>query len=131
LAIGNSVTAENGNMSGPTNQGVSYRISGRESETWDNYQEGSPRVVVIPSVQITTSENENTSSQENSNSNNSSEESNSDNLIVTKLGVYFLDAVGGNGNDCYVTCHYLGDSSEFEVTPVTEYNLKNKIEVNN
>ncbi|NLI94014.1 MAG: hypothetical protein GX434_17995 [Peptococcaceae bacterium] len=48
LTVGQSVDTEPGNMKGPTDTGVSYRINKDPTATFSTVQKGSPRIVVVP-----------------------------------------------------------------------------------
>lgn len=89
LRIGDMVTTEPGNMSGPTNNGINYRISGHEDETYTTYAPNSPRVVTVPIIAYLPHGR--------------------DNVPIVGFSKFFLEEVGGHGQNCYVTATYLGD----------------------
>jgi len=51
LEIGDEVDTEPGNMKGPTESGVRYRINQDPYSTFDNFPKNSPRVVYVPIVE--------------------------------------------------------------------------------
>ncbi|MEW5767511.1 MAG: TadE family protein [bacterium] len=89
LRIGDDVTTEPGNMSGPTNEGINYRIAGHEDETYTTYTPGSPRVVTVPIIAYLPEGR--------------------DEVPIVGFSKFFLEEVEGQGQDCYVTATYLGD----------------------
>ncbi|MDI6793202.1 MAG: TadE/TadG family type IV pilus assembly protein [bacterium] len=89
LRIGDMVTTEPGNMSGPTNDGIDYRMSGHEDETYTTYQPHSSRVVTVPIIDHLPQGR--------------------DEVTILGFSKFFLEEVGGQGNNCYVTATYLGD----------------------
>lgn len=91
LNIGDIVTTEPGNMSGPTNDGINARIQGHEDETYSDYPTSSPRVVTIPIVE--------------------SIPKGRDKVTILGFARFFLEEVGGQGNDCYIVATYLGDGA--------------------
>lgn len=50
LRVGDWVSTEPGNMVGPTDQGVSYRINQDPTVTFSTVQQDSPRIVIIPII---------------------------------------------------------------------------------
>ena len=48
LSVGQWITTETGNMAGPTETGVDYRISQDPSATYDTAGKDSPRIIVVP-----------------------------------------------------------------------------------
>lgn len=50
LKVGDTVYTEPGNIAGPTQQAIQYLISEDPLSTYDNFQNGSPRLLVIPVV---------------------------------------------------------------------------------
>ncbi|MBC8014151.1 MAG: Tad domain-containing protein, partial [Sporomusaceae bacterium] len=50
LSIGDWVSTEPGNMSGPTGNGVEYRISLDPTATFATVQKGSPRILIVPII---------------------------------------------------------------------------------
>jgi hypothetical protein len=89
LKVGDIILTEPGNNSGPTNRGINARISGHEDETYSDYSTSSPRVVTIPIVDHLP-------------------EGRAE-VRVIGFGKFFLEEVGGAGNNCYIVATYLGD----------------------
>jgi hypothetical protein len=48
LTVGQSVDTETGDMKGPTDRGVEFRIDKDPTATFDTVQKGSPRIIIIP-----------------------------------------------------------------------------------
>ena len=46
--VGEWILTEPGVMEGPTVEGVNYRMTGHEDETYDNHPDDSPRIVICP-----------------------------------------------------------------------------------
>jgi len=97
ISIGEWVSTEPGNMSGPTGNGVEYRINLDPGATFATVQKGSPRILVVP---IIDSLDVNGRSQ----------------VQIVGFAAFFLESVGGQGNKNYVTGRFIqtvmsGDSS--------------------
>ncbi|HHV34554.1 MAG TPA: hypothetical protein GXX59_03110 [Syntrophomonadaceae bacterium] len=52
LEWGDPIITENGNMIGPTEEGIKARCAGHEKCTFDNHEEGCPRVVIVPVCEV-------------------------------------------------------------------------------
>lgn len=105
LRIGDWISTEPGNMSGPTSQGVDYRISLDPTATFLTVEKGSPRMVVVPVI-------------------DSLDVNGRSDVLIVGFAAFFLEGVGGHGNDNYVTGKFMemvmpGDIS----TEVTGYGL--------
>ena len=50
IKAGDWITTETGDMSGPTKQGVQYRISLDSTATFDSVEKGSPRIITVPVI---------------------------------------------------------------------------------
>lgn len=83
LRVGDWVSTEPGNMSGPTNKGVDYRISLDPAATFATVQKGSPRILIVPVID---SLDVNGRSQ----------------VQIVGFAAFFLEGVGGSGNKNYV-----------------------------
>ena len=83
LSIGDWVSTEPGNMSGPTGNGVDYRISLDKNATFKTVQKGSPRIFVVPII-------------------DSLEVNGRSQVQIVGFAVFFLEGVGGNGKNSYV-----------------------------
>lgn len=88
LRIGQRVPTETGNMSGPTAKGVRERIRNHENETYDTADKNSERLVVVPVI-------------------DSLEVNGSGEVTVVGFAMFFLEGVGGNGSDSYVTGRFI------------------------
>lgn len=84
LKIGQHVPTETGNMSGPTANGVRERIRNHENETYDTADKDSSRLVVVPVI-------------------DSLAVNGSGEVTIVGFAMFFLEGVGGNGTDSYVT----------------------------
>ena len=84
LSVGDWVSTEPGNMSGPTSQGVGDRISQDPSATFQTVQENSPRIVIVPVI-----------SELGGNGRHD--------VQIVGFAAFFLEGVGGQGNNNYVT----------------------------
>lgn len=105
LKIGDWVSTEPGNMSGPTSQGVDYRISLDPTATFATVEKGSPRIVIVPVI-------------------DSLDVHGRSDVLIVGFAAFFLEGVGGQGNNNYVTGEFMqmvmpGDIS----TEVADYGL--------
>lgn len=96
LKVGDIVPTETGNMSGPTEDGIEYRIQSCNHIpkcTYDHYVRGCPQVLLVPVIRpIKDSSNQVKEVQ------------------VVGFGAFFVEDVAGSGNECTVTgrfIHYL------------------------
>ena len=90
LTIGQVLDMENGNMSGPTMDGFTTRVSKcTDGCTPDNYLPGCPRVVYLPVVQVLPSKQ----------------------VKIISFAAFFLEECGGNGNNSYIKASYLNGVS--------------------
>lgn len=88
VQVGDWLTTEPGNMSGPTSQGVSYRVGLDPSATFDTVQKGSERIVTVPIISEL-GDNGRTEVQ------------------IVGFAAFFLEGVGGQGNNNYVYGKFL------------------------
>ncbi|PKM82422.1 MAG: hypothetical protein CVU89_05305 [Firmicutes bacterium HGW-Firmicutes-14] len=81
-----------GNKSGPTEQGIEDRINAcSEGCTWDDFEPGCPRVVIVPVYRDL----------------NPDDETGDNTLEVVGFAAVFLDRVDGNGNESRVWARYV------------------------
>lgn len=88
IKIGDWLATEPGNMSGPTEEGVEYRVNMDYTATFQTVQKDSARIIIVPiidSLQV----------------NGRSE------VQVVGFAGFFLEGVGGRGNDNYVYGRFL------------------------
>lgn len=86
LRAGDTVLVETGNMSGPTTQGVEYRIDQcRDGCTFENFQRDCPCLVIIPVVRVV-----------------DWEEGCPKCVQIRGFGAFFLEGVEGQGKDSNV-----------------------------
>jgi len=88
LRIGDWVSTQPGNMSGPTGNGVDYRISLDPTATFATVQKGSPRILVVPII-------------------DSLDVNGRSEVQIVGFAAFFLEGVGGQGNDNYVTGKFM------------------------
>ena len=101
LKVGDIVSTKPGNNSGPTTQGVIYRISQDSNSTFATVQSGSPRIIVIPIV--------------------SGDPQGRDNVTVVGFASFFLEGVGGSGVDNYVTGKFMREVLSGEIGVGTDF----------
>jgi Flp pilus assembly protein TadG len=86
LRVGDRIPIESGNMSGPTEQGVDHRIKQcKDGCTYKDFKPDCPRVMVVPMVSPVSSGK----------------------VEVTGFAAFFLEGVGGSGNDNYVSGRFV------------------------
>ena len=105
LDVGDWISTETGNMSGPTNQGVNYRIGLDRAATIATVAKDSPRIVVVPVI-------------------DSIEVNGRNEVLIVGFAAFFLEGTGGQGTDNYITGKFMqmvmpGDIS----ADVTSYGL--------
>lgn len=106
LVVGQWVDTEPGTMSGPTSDGVRYRISLDPYATFENVKPDSPRIIIVPII---------------------------DNLDVNGrqpvqivgFGAFFLEGVGGSGNQNYVTGRFIRMYIVGDQGTGTDYGVRN------
>ena len=86
--IGDWIQTETGNMAGPTNSGVSYRVSEDPGVSYTNVQEGSARIIIVPMLTSFTV-------------------SGRTDVQVAGFAAFFLEGVGKHGNEDYVIGSFL------------------------
>ena len=88
LTVGQVLDMESGNMSGPTMDGFTTRVSRcTDGCTPDNYLPGCPRLVYVPVIQVLPSKQ----------------------VKIVSFAAFFLLECGGNGNNSYIKATYLKD----------------------
>lgn len=88
LRIGDWISTEPGNMSGPTSQGVDYRIGLDPTATFATVQKGSPRILTVPII-------------------DSLDVNGRSDVQIVGFAAFFLEGVGGHGNNNYVTGKFM------------------------
>lgn len=88
IKIGDWISTETGNMSGPTTEGVNSRISLDRGSTYLTVQKDSPRIIIVPII-------------------SSLADSGRTNVQVVGLAAFFLEGAGGQGNDNFVSGKFL------------------------
>jgi hypothetical protein len=78
LSVGETVSTETGDMSGPTEQGLEYRIEQDPNATWDDVSADSPRLLRLP---VVTASGDGKSQ-----------------VQVVALAVFFLQGLDGSGD---------------------------------
>lgn len=101
LKVGDMVSTKPGNNSGPTTQGVNYRIQQDPTATFATVQSGSPRIIVIPIV--------------------AGDPQGRSDVEVVGFAAFFLEGVGGSGADNYVTGKFMREVLSGEIGVGTDF----------
>ena len=101
LRVGDIVSTKPGNISGPTMQGVNYRIQKDPTATFETVQSNSPRIIVIPIV--------------------IGDPQGRDTVEVAGFAAFFLEGVGGSGVDNYVTGKFMREVLSGEIGVGTDF----------
>jgi len=112
IKVGDWVSTEPGNMSGPTKRGVNYRLNQCPHSprcTIDHYHQDCPRIMIVPIFDPT-------------------DLSGRDEVRIVGFGVFLLKGVEGSGNQSIVTGYFLKmvppDGIYYELDPnQTDYGL--------
>lgn len=88
LRAGDWVITETGNISGPTTDGINYRINQDSGATYNTVSESSPRIVILPVLESLTV-------------NGKGE------VLITGFAAFFLEGAAGSGNDNTVTGKFM------------------------
>ena len=96
LRVGDWIWTEPGNMSGPTTQGVDFRLAGHEDETYDDHPDSSPRIVIAPVL-------------------DEFDCSGKCQVQIVGFAAFFLEGVGGQGQNNYVYGRFLHFITEGEI----------------
>ena len=83
IKVGEWISTEPGNISGKTSTGVNYRISLDPQATFATVEKDSPRIVTVPII-------------------DSLAVNGKSSVLVVGFAAFFLEGVGGQGNDNYV-----------------------------
>lgn len=93
LSIGQILQIENGNMSGPTRQGLEARLesdTGISKNTFENHDRDAPEIIYVPIVEIVSSQN-----------------SAVQQVKILGFAAFFIENVTHNGNDSLLTGRFL------------------------
>ena len=101
LRVGDIVSTKPGNISGPTLQGVNYRIQKDPTATFETVQSNSPRIIVIPIV--------------------IGDPQGRDTVEIAGFAAFFLEGVGGSGADNYVTGKFMREVLSGEIGVGTDF----------
>jgi hypothetical protein len=112
IRVGDWVTTEPGNMSGPTKRGVNYRLNQCPHTpqcTIEHYEKSCPRVMIVPIFDPGTIQGR-------------------DEVQIVGFGVFLLKGVEGSGNESNVTGYFLRmvppNGIDYELDPhQTDYGL--------
>lgn len=86
LTVGQVLDMENGNMSGPTMDGFTTRVSRcKDGCTADSYLRDCPRLVYVPVIDVLPGKQ----------------------LKIVSFAAFFLESCGGNGNNSYIKATYI------------------------
>lgn len=100
LRVGDRILIESGNMSGPTAQGVEYRIAQcKKGCSHNDFDPECPRVMLIPVIRVVSSEE----------------------VEITGFAAFFLEGVGGHGIDNYVIGRFVKMVISGELGGGTDY----------
>lgn len=97
LAIGQWVPTETGNMSGPTGQGVSYRIGLDSAAGFETVAKDSPRIVIVPVIDSLAVEGRT-------------------DVEIVGFAAFFLEGTGGTGTDNYVYGKFIQEVVPGDIT---------------
>ncbi|EAX48036.1 hypothetical protein TcarDRAFT_1914 [Thermosinus carboxydivorans Nor1] len=107
LRVGDWVETEPGNMSGPTSDGVNWRISLDPHATFDTVQKGSPRIIIVPVLA-------------------SLDVNGRGEVQIVGFAAFFLEGVHGSGKNNYVTGKFMKMYMTGETAGSTgDYGLRN------
>jgi hypothetical protein len=105
VSVGDWISTEPGNMSGPTEDGVNYRLAQCPHTpecTIEHYNPNCPRVCIVPIFDPTSLQGR-------------------DEVQIVGFGAFLLKGVGGGGNECNVSGWFLEmvppDGLKFTVDP--------------
>lgn len=101
LRVGDMVATKPGNMSGPTSQGVAYRISKDPNATFATVQPGSPRIIVMPVI--------------------IGDPQGRSDVQIVGFAAFFLEGAGGSGVDNYVTGKFMREVLSGEIGTGTDF----------
>ncbi|NCB73763.1 MAG: pilus assembly protein [Clostridia bacterium] len=86
LTVGQVLEMENGNMSGPTMDGFTARFNQcKDGCTATNYLPDCPKLIYVPVVEVVSASK----------------------VKIVSFATFFLDSLGGNGNDSYIKATYI------------------------
>ncbi|MDI6869857.1 MAG: pilus assembly protein TadG-related protein [Bacillota bacterium] len=116
LQIGDVVETEPGNMSGPTSRGINERIRQDPTGTYEHHDPASPRIIKVPVVEWSGGSGRSTAR-------------------VVGFAAFWLEGVGGEGNENYVTGRFMqlltregtagsGDDSSYDYGLYTYWLIK-------
>lgn len=88
LYVGKPVPTEPGNMSGPTAEGVDYRMKLDPDATFETAKKSSGRIVIVPIIESLAVSGRNE-------------------VVIAGFAAFFLEGVGGSGKNNYVTGRFL------------------------
>lgn len=101
------IETEPGNMAGPTVTGINSRIAGCTHEpkcTHDRFVKGCPRVLLVPVV-------------------DSLNVKGRSGVILTGFAAFFLEDVGGKGNECEVTGRFIKWAADGDLGNINDYGV--------
>lgn len=90
LKVGQVLDMESGNMSGPTLDGFTARVSKCTSGcTSASYEPGCPRLVYVPIIEVLPSKQ----------------------VRIVAFGTFFIESCGGSGNNSYIKATYIPEAT--------------------
>lgn len=105
LAVGDQVYTEPGNMAGPTDHGVSYRINQDYHSSFDNFDDDSPRIVIVPIV-------------------DNMDIHGTDYVTILGFAAFYLEHVERQGNVAIVKGRFIEYATDAEIGNAANYGLK-------
>lgn len=106
LTVGQWVDTEPGTMSGPTSDGVLFRINLDPDATFETVAPDSPRIIIVPII-------------------DDLDVSGRAPVQIVGFGAFFLESVGGSGNQNYVTGRFMRMYIAGEQGSGTDYGVRN------
>ncbi|MGE5587657.1 MAG: pilus assembly protein TadG-related protein [Clostridia bacterium] len=108
LEVGQWIETEPGNMSGPTVQGVEYRLAQCHHDppcTFDKFVKGCPRMVIVPVIDSLEGVH------------------GRDKVLLVGFAAFFLEGVDGRGSDCNVWGRFIRWATDGELGDTQDYGL--------
>ena len=105
LTVGQWVDTEPGNMSGPTSDGVGYRIDLDPYATYETVKQDSGRIIIVPII-------------------DSLDVNGRAAVQIVGFAAFFLEGVGGSGSDNYVTGRFIHMYITGDQGSSTDYGLR-------
>ncbi|WP_227767457.1 pilus assembly protein TadG-related protein [Zhaonella formicivorans] len=105
LKVGDVVDTETGNMSGPTFRAIKYRINQDPSSSINDFERGSPRLVIVPVYEPASVDSKNQIKR----------------VKIMGFAAFFLQDETGVGNDSYVKGYFVESTTVGDSSPDQAY----------